>query len=244
MRFITWLALLCCAQSALATSILAPTVEQLVDKSDHIGVLKILNAEVVQLKDEDGSYVCSVIYQGEWLDSITGDFGMIQFEGSVGLAIYEPYLVHLASTPRPPLADRANNLMLPPDEIAKVQRRSATCPVLPKLPHVINRVVSLDGSSIASWTASDLWVEPGWIIVSDLQGYNVGRPDPVIDFKTIPKDDFVAKFGYGPLWAIEPKANYIVQWATYCGRIVKAALRSEASSDVATIKTRFCERTY
>jgi hypothetical protein len=84
------------APSALGTRAIPPTLEEVVNQAQHIGILRIVSGEVYEPTDDEGKIPCKNIYKAEWEESYTNDVGSIVFASNVRFELGERALVYLS----------------------------------------------------------------------------------------------------------------------------------------------------
>jgi len=230
------------------TRTLPPTLSEVVEGSENIGLVKIQKAEVYEVVDAEGVVPCGIIYEGDWVDSLTGDSGRIEFVSKQVLEVRTLYLVYLADSPLPrkflstsTWAEKQRSERLAREQLCE---RSQS---LPRTMYTASKFV--DETHIADIYKTGTWVEFPHFSESTLTEIVVKPTGLSIDGDVVSRDQFIHEFYDENKHQVIRTAGYeliifrAVDWSEYCGALVET-VRAQAGRTLVSDQSRhtFCEK--
>ena len=232
------------AMSANATRYAPPTLTDLVERSEHIGLAVITKSEAYDIVDSHGEFPCGVVYEATWVDSISEDVGTFRFASEQTLEIRGLYLLYLSHHP-----SREKNLStnsISEARLRRIEGRRSQCTKMDGLPRTVFGAAKFTNDE---WTAdthkTETWIEsPGlrrsgvdelvvFPVEININGRVMSREKLIEDHSDHGKHQWLRAAEY---WPMVFKA---VDWAQYCQQLL---LHAETKFKGAQNKSRFCER--
>ena len=232
---------------AYGTRTLAPTLDELVAGAAHIGLATIRKVEDHYVTDEQEDVWCGVLYQGNWIDSLTGDSGRFEFTSKQVLEVRGLYLLYLAKSnpPRKLLSTNSHS------EAGRAHRleREKLCQRTEKLPRTIYKAAGfVDETHLVDDYKTGTWVEFPRFSENALTEILIMPTELNIGGEVIPRDRFLHEYYDEYKHGVVRTAGHqlivfrAVDWMQYCGTLIEA-VHSKADSRLATNPTsgKFCE---
>jgi len=209
---------------AHGTIVIPPTLAELVAGSKSIGLVQIQRAELYEETDAEGVIACGVLYVGEWVDSLTGDVGRIEFtSGRQVLAVKSTYLVFLAANPlRRKLV--STNSWMERERSTRLRRErqcSRSAHLLQTATHSAEMVYDY---GIATELNQQIWVEKPYVSKSGLLSTTIFPSRFKVDGTEIPRDQITDESGYQLLQPGGYGYFTAVRWTDYCAKLVETVL--------------------
>ncbi len=238
--------LLCC--TAHGTRAVPPTLTEVVGGSEHIGLVTIRSAEDYSVTDSEGRIWCGIIYEGDWVDSLTGDSERTTFMSKQVLEVRGRYLIYLAE-------DRLPRKLLSTNSRSEANRarlieRGKHCRRSKKLPRTIFKASKfVDETWLADDYKTGTWVEFPHFSESTLTEIIIKPTGLNIDAVVLTRDQFIDEFYDESKHQVIRTVGYeliifrAVDWAEYCAALVDAVqAQNGPPSGVDQTNPTFCEK--
>ena len=234
--------------SAQATIPVAPTLAEVVRGSQSIGLVKLRKAEVYEVTDAEGVVDCGTIYEGDWVDSLTGDSGAVVFTSKQTLEVRALYLVYLGQE-RLPRKLLSTNSMSEAHRSTQLAREQA-CHRSNKLPRTLfSPSRFLNEEHVADEFKTGIWVEYPRFSKNEMREIVIMPSELSIDGEVLTRDRFLQEY-YGEYkHQVMRTAAYslvifrAVDWREYCAKLVELAIENQAEEGSSELeRSSFCER--
>jgi len=233
--------------SAHGTRNIPPTLPEIVEGSRHIGLVKLRKSEVYDVVDSEGVVPCGIIYEGVWVDSLTGDVGSIEFRSNQTLEVRGLYLVYLAGhlLPRKLMSTNSRSEAQRSNRIAREQ----LCERTQNMPRTIfTSSKFVNEESIADEYKTGIWVEYPHFSDSALEEIVIMPTELSISGELISRDQLLDEFFDENKHQVIRTAGYslfifkAVNWIEYCTALVAlASTKSNRESATNSPRHSFCE---
>ncbi len=204
-----------------------PTLEEVVAGSEHIGLVTINKSEDYRRADEYGDIQCGVIYEGSWIDSLTGDKGRIKFASKQVLEVRGVYLVYLANKPLPRRLASTSSWA----ESAREKRvgREKKCRRSRRLPQTIFHASKFtDEEAVADVFRTGIWVQMPYFSNNTLKEIVIMPTELKIGEDVISRERLIEEFFDEYKHQVIRTAGWdqfifkAVEWEEYCMALVNA----------------------
>ena len=232
---------------AYGTRTLPPTLNELVAGAEHIGLATIRTAEDYYVTDEQGDIWCGVLYEGNWVDNLTGDSGHVEFASKQVLKVRGLYLLYLAKNRLPRDLLSTNSM----SEATRARRleREKHCHRSEGLPRTVYKAAGfVDETYLADEYKTGTWLEFPRFSENTLTEIVIKPTALSIDGEVIPRERFIHEhfdeYKHGVIRAAGDQLIIFraVDWSEYCNALVdevRSKLGSKSSAD--QIEKSFCE---
>lgn len=245
MRLRSYLSILLVVASTVhATIYVPPTLSELVDTSDHIGLAVIQKSEAYDVTDSEGVFPCGVIYEATWVDSLTSDTGTFRFTSQQILEVRGLFLLYLAKEAVPLRKSSTNSIS--EERAAKNGPRRLQCIQSIGLPKTNFRATKfINEEWVAETFKTGVWVEDPGFRKSDLDVVVIYPNELSIAGQTIPRERFLEEYFDESKHQVIRTAGYslivfkAVEWSQYCAKLVELAGRKKKTVNPSNT---FCQR--
>lgn len=226
-RAATGLLMLSVAFAADGTRSLPPTISEVVDGSDHIGLVEIMSARVYRAEDADGEIQCGILYQGNWLNSLSGDSGEVEFTSSQNLQVDTVYLVFLGSAPLPRrlMSTNSRSEAMRSERLTRKDRLCARSKDMARTVFRSSRF--LNEQYVANNLRKGIWVQDPGLFDSPAEEIAIFPTELSIAGKRIPREQFLEEYFDERKHQVVRTAGAdlimfrAIAWEGYCARLAE-----------------------
>ena len=212
--------------NAYGTIAMPPSLPELVAGSEHIGLAAIHKAEDYYVTDAEGVIWCGVIYEGQWVDSLTREAGVIEFVSYQVLEVRGLYLLYLADK-------RLSRRLLSTNSRSEAHRRhrlerEKLCERSVDLPRTVFRAAGfVDETFLANESKTGVWLEFPYFSENTLTEIVIMPTGLSIGGEEIPRDRFLSEYHDEHKHGVVRTAGEqliifrAVDWAEYCDELIE-----------------------
>jgi hypothetical protein len=177
------------------TTVVPPTISEVVSNSRHVGIVRLVKGEVYEPTDAEGSIPCPYIYSGEWIENYTDDRdSLIRFASKEKFELNSNVLIFLTHKRLPRNIMSTNSR----SEHSRLQRekRLENCEETKALPFTIAGTSStfLDDQYMAEEYRAEKWLSYRSFFHHDLKVTTIYPQSYNVDGQIIERDVFLSEW--------------------------------------------------
>lgn len=209
-----------------ATISLPPKLSEVVMASESVGIVLLQGAEDYYQKDKEGPIWCGTIYKAEWVDSLSGDTGVVRFVSRQKFLIRSHYLIYLGNNTPPRNLVSTNSI----SEAARQKRlkREKRCKRTKRLSRTVFRAAKFPAIAyLSDEYRSGLWLESPGFWESDIPEIVITPTTYKVDDKEIDRIKAISGGPSSPDYQLLSSGGpellifRAAEWKQYCTALAK-----------------------
>lgn len=193
-RFLIFFYALTICAPVLSSILVPPSMVEVVNQAQHIGIVRITSAGIYEPTDIEGKIPCRKIYIGEWEENYTNDAGSIEFASHESFELGARMLVYLSSheMPRKMMSTNSYSELRYKEREARLENCVKTRDLVFTMPGTSSKFI--DEEHVAEVLKTGVWLEYLQFFGRDLETISIFPASYSIDGEIISREQFIKEF--------------------------------------------------